>query len=131
MAIGYTFPFSKSLDNPGFFETTSTDIAAVKENLKSLLLTNWGERVNHYYLGCNFKEFLFESIHPTELKSRIADRIISQVDTWLPFLAIENLNVNLTEDDPSIPENGVGIRIDFKLIAKPDLSSRLEIVVSQ
>ena len=131
MPIGYTLPFSKSSEEVGYFVTTSDEISAVKEDLKSLLLTNWGERVNHYYLGCNFKEFLFENIHPSELKSRIGDRILSQVDTWLPFLAIENLNVNLTEDDSSIPENGVGIRIDFRLIAKPDLSSRLEIVVTQ
>lgn len=131
MGIGFTLPFSKSTSEVGYFETTSTDIDAVKENLKSLLLTNWGERVNHYYFGCNFKEFLFENIHPAELKSRIGERILSQVETWLPFLAIETLNVNLTEDDSNLPENGVGIRIDFKLIAKPDLSSRLEIVVAQ
>ena len=131
MPIGFTLPFSKSSDSIGFFETTSDDVSAVKENLKSLLLTNWGERVNHYHFGCNFKEFLFENMHQDELKSQIAERILNQIDMWMPFLAINNLNILFHEDDANVPENGLSVRIDFKLIEKPDLSSRLEIIVSQ
>ena len=131
MSIGYTLPFSKSGDTVGLFEMTNDDISATKENIKSLLLTNWGERVNHYNFGCNFIEFLFENIHPEELKSKVADRVLSQIEMWLPYLTISNLNVNLAEDDSNVPENGVGIRIDFTLTSKPDLSSRVEIVVTQ
>lgn len=131
MPIGFTLPFSKSTGSLGFFETTQTELAAVGENLKSLLLTNWGERVNHYHLGCNLKEFLFENTHSEELKSKMADRILNQVETWLPFVSILNLNILLNEDDSSVPENTVKVMISFGLTSAPDLSSRLEVLVSQ
>ena len=131
MPIGFTLPFSKSTVSLGFFETTSTELAAVGENLKSLLLTNWGERVNHYNLGCNLKEFLFENVHSDELKSRIADRILNQVETWMPFVTIQTLNILLHEDDPSVPENSVKVGLVFGLSSRPDLSSRVDLLVTQ
>lgn len=131
MAIGFALPFSKSTGSLGYFETSSTELAAVGENLKSLLLTNWGERVNHYHLGCNFKEFLFENVHPEEMKSKMADRILNQVETWLPFVSIQNLNILLHEDDPSVPENSVKLKIVFGLSSRPDFNSRLELIVTQ
>jgi phage baseplate assembly protein W len=131
MPIGFTLPFSKSTGSIGYFETTEGEVAAVREDLKSLLLTNWGERVNHYFLGCNFKEFLFETLHADELKSRMADRVTNQVETWLPFVVVQNLNILLSEDDPNVPENGVKVNIEFGLVSKPDLSSRLEVIVTQ
>jgi len=131
MPLGFTLPFSKTTGSIGYFETTDKDIDAVREDLKSLLLTNWGERVCHYSLGCNFKEFLFETINSDELKSRMADRIVDQVETWLPFVTIQNLNIALTQDDSSILENTVKVNIEFGLTSKPDLSSRLEVLVSQ
>lgn len=131
MAIGFTLPFSRSSGSVGYFETTSDEVSAVKENLRSLLLTNWGERVNHFYMGCNLKEFLFENVEVDEMRAKVADRVLSQVETWLPFVTVQNLNVLLTEDDATIPENGVKIRIDFILSAKPDLSSRLEQIVAR
>ena len=131
MPIGFTLPFSKSTGSLGFFETTSTELAAVGENLKSLLLTNWGERVNHYNLGCNLKEFLFENVHSDELKSRIADRILNQVETWMPFVTIQTLNILLHEDDPSVPENSVKVGLVFGLSSRPDLSSRVDLLVTQ
>lgn len=124
MAIGFTFPLERTSESLGFFKTTSTDIEAVEQNLKSILLTNWGERVMHYYFGCNFKEFLFENNHPDELKSKVAERVSSQVQLWLPFVTIKVLNVLMTEDDSSVPENAFSVRVEFTLTSKPDMKSR-------
>lgn len=130
MPLGFTLPFSKSTGSIGYFETTDSEIAAVREDLKSLLLTNWGERVNHYFLGCNFKEFLFETLHVDDLKARISDRVRSQVETWLPFVVVQEVDVLLTEDDANVPENGLKVNMQFGLLSKPDLSSRLEVIVT-
>jgi len=131
MAIGLTFPLSKTTGSIGHFEVTPDILSAAREDLKSLIFTNWGERVNHYYMGCNLREFLFESMIKEELRSKIGERIVSQVETWLPFISVTSLFVNFTEDDSNIPENGIGLRIEFKFVSKQDLSSRLEIVVTQ
>lgn len=131
MAIGFTLPFSITTGSIGFFETTPSPLAATQENLKSLLLTNWGERVNHFRMGCNLKEFLFENFSSEEIKSRIGERIVSQVETWLPFVGIRTLNILTTEDDSSINENAIRIKITFYLLSSPDLSSKLDIQIAQ
>lgn len=130
MPIGFTLPFSKSSGSVGYFETTDDELSAVHEDLKSLLLTNWGERVIHYYFGCNFKEFLFENIRKDELRSRMADRVLDQVGTWLPFVSIRKLNILIREDDPNVPEHGVRVKIEYGLKSKPDLSKSLDLLVT-
>jgi phage baseplate assembly protein W len=126
MSLGYTFPFARSTGSVGYFETTNDELSAVRENLKSLIFTNWGERVMHYTFGCNLKEFLFENISDNELKGRIADRIQSQVAQWLPFVIVDELFIFFNSDDGSILPNGIKIRIRFKLESRPDLFETLD-----
>ena len=131
MPIGFTLPFSKSSGSIGFFETTSSPLAAVQENLKALLLTNKGERVNHYNMGCNLKEFLFENNSPDELRAKIAVRILSQIELWMPFVGIKSLLILTSEDDESVTENTIKIKITFYLSSAPDTSSKFDLLVSQ
>lgn len=128
MPIGFTVPFSKTTGSLGYFETTNDNLSAVRENIKSLLLTNWGERPCNYYLGCNMKEFLFENVGD-ELKERIADRIVSQIDKWLPYVVIQTLNIFSSVDDSSVPENMLKISIKFNLSSQPDFSSRVDVLL--
>lgn len=129
MAIGFSLPFSKSTGSIGHFETSATPIVAAGENIKSLLLTNWGERVCHYNLGCNLREFLFENVSTEEMKSKIADRIFDQIETWIPYVTISQLNILLNEDDPTVPENTIRIRMTFALTSSPSTTSRVDVEV--
>lgn len=109
---------------------TSDEFSAVKEDLKSLILTNWGERVMHFHFGCNLIEFLFENNkRDEELRSAIADRIISQVNEWLPFVEIEQLNVLFADQDKSIPDHAISVRIHFRLKHKPEKKDFLNLPV--
>lgn len=130
MAIGLTLPFAQSTGSVGYFEFTSDEYTAIQQNLKSLLVTNWGERVMHYNFGCNLREFIFEPIRGRDLKERIADRVLSQVNMWLPFVSVDELNIVLAEDDPSVPENGIGVRIIFRISSRPDFASLFEFMTT-
>ena len=55
MAIGFSFPFQVATGSLGYFSVTEDELSAVDANLKSLLLTNWGERVMHFEFGGNLK----------------------------------------------------------------------------
>lgn len=131
MPIGLTLPFAKTTGSLGYLDFTSTELDAVRQNIKSLLVTNWGERVGHFNLGCNLVEFLFENIRGAETKQRIADRIVSQIATWMSFVSVEKLNIFLPEDDDAVPQNGVGIHVAFRITSRPNLSSVLEMIVSR
>lgn len=129
MAIGFKLPFAKSSGSLGYFDMTQDVPSAAGTNLKSLLLTNWGERVNHYNLGCNLTEFLFENDDEDDLRQRITDRILSQVSMWMPFVIVDDIRVSFSDQDGSIPEHGIGIRLSFHLSNRPDLKDVLELPI--
>lgn len=120
MSIGLTIPFQQSTGSIGYFRVTQDEFEAIKNNLHSLLTTNWGERVLHYNFGCNLREFIFEPKRGEELKIRIADRINSQVALWMPFIKLDELNILFTEDSGKIPENGIGVQMAYRLLRKPE-----------
>jgi phage baseplate assembly protein W len=129
MPFGFTLPFTASTGSVGYFQMTEDEVSAVKQNLRSLLITNWGERPMRYTFGCNLREFLFDQ-KTEELRSRINDRILTQVAAWMPFVSVENVQVFFSGEVELVPENGVGLRIIFRLASRPDLSNILDIVVS-
>ena len=110
MSIGLNFPFSLSTGSLGYFEVTEDVLAAIAANVKALCSTNWGERPMHQQLGMNFREFLFEPMTPA-LRPRIADRIVSQLRMWMPFLVLDQLLVLFTGDDGTIPPEGFQIKM--------------------
>jgi phage baseplate assembly protein W len=130
MPIGFTLPFSKSSGSIGYFKTTEDELSAVGENLKSLILTNWGERPMHFNLGCNLREFLFENERSAQMKSAIGDRVMSQVAKWMPFVSVDELNIVFSGDDPALPDHAIGLRIKFRLVSRPDLASVLNFVAT-
>lgn len=131
MSIGFTLPFSRSTGSIGYFQATSSEVDAVRQNLRSLILTNWGERVMRFNFGCNLIEFLFTNQRDEELKAKIADRIIDQVAKWMPFLTIDTLNVLFPEDDPGLLDNQIKIFIGFRISSRPDIVEDFTEVVGQ
>lgn len=131
MSIGFTLPFARSTGSIGYFQATTDEVDAVKQNLKSLLLTNWGERVMRYDFGCNLIEFLFTNQRDEELKARIADRIIDQISKWMPFLTIDVLTIQFSTEDPTILENQIRVNLGFRISSRPTITETFSQVVGQ
>ncbi|MHB8407905.1 MAG: GPW/gp25 family protein [Acidiferrobacterales bacterium] len=131
MPIGFTFPFEYASGSLGGLRTTNAEIDAVREDLKSLILTNWGERPMHYYMGGNLREFLFEPMDPGTLRERVGDRIVTQTKQWLPFVNLTTVTVYVQGDKiPSnvgapAPENGFSIYLVFALSSDPNQVRKL------
>lgn len=124
MSIGFKFPFIKSSGSLGYFELTTDELSAVKQNLRVILSTNWGERVNHYYFGCNLREFLFDNIQSDD---KIKDRIISQINTWLPFVILKKIEVFFGKNNDF--SDIIKIKLEFALNSRPDLTSQIEKII--
>ncbi len=112
MSIGFNFPFQPATGSLGYLEVTDDIVSAIRANVRSLLLTNRGERVMHVDMGCNLREFLFEQ-QSKSLKTRVAERIKSQLARWMPYLTLTGLFVTFHSEDPSIPENSFHIHLDL------------------
>lgn len=109
MPIGLQFPFAAATGSVGYFAGTDTIPAAIAQNARALLATNWGERVMQPDFGCNLIEFCFEQLSISALKSRVTDRIQSQFRKWMPFLDILATDVTLH------PENPNGFRVSVNI----------------
>lgn len=62
----------------------------VHDNLKNLLLTNWGERVGFYYFGANLKELTTELSNIDQFDEAAIERIRNAVNTWMPFVTLND-----------------------------------------
>lgn len=131
MGVGFSFPFRQATGSLGLFEMTNTELQAVQQNVRVLAMTNWGERPMHYQFGFNFREFLFEQARDEDLKARMADRVIDQLQKWMPFLVLDNLNLIFSSDDVSLNENEVRVIINYHLKNKPDLVGQFDETIVQ
>jgi phage baseplate assembly protein W len=94
--IGIDLPFRKSSGQEGYFASTSFTIDAVKNNIRNLLKTKKGERLMQPNLGLNLDKFLFENFTDDTLLA-IQNEILNTINTWLPFVEVKDLNVEMAE----------------------------------
>lgn len=102
-----------SFNNLGIFNTNYLTYIQAKENLKNLLLTTPGERVENVEFGCNLMNVIFEPNTET-LKVDIEDIITDAVNVWLPYINITDLDIQSIIDDPSLT-HVVEITISFNV----------------
>jgi phage baseplate assembly protein W len=74
---------------------------AVKQNLKTLLLTNPGEKTFDSKFGVGLKRYLFRQSSPL-LVSEITERINEQVRRYMTFLLIRNIQIKRDDDNNAL-----------------------------
>jgi len=94
-AYGITLPMKRG--NTGFFEQAFTSFEQSKSNLKNLLLTRKGERIMQPNFGTGLHSLLFEQMGD-DYEARIQDTIASNVSYWLPYITIESIDVEMTDE---------------------------------
>ena len=106
VAIGIKLPFGKP--NGLFSQSYTTEEQAVS-NLKNLLLTRKGERVFQPEFGSNVYSLLFENID-INIESKMADTLTEDINFWLPYIVIDNIDVDSNQD-----RNSVRIELRFRV----------------
>lgn len=111
--IGASFPFYPATGSAGLFESVYTKLAAVTSDIRCILVTNWGERVMLTQFGCNLIEFLFSPLRGPQLGGAIERRIRDQMGRWLPGVKVQEVTVLTPEEDPTLSDNTVRVRMKF------------------
>jgi phage baseplate assembly protein W len=62
----------------------------VQDNLRNLLLTNWGERLGLYDFGANLRPLMSELVSLEDFDSSAIERISSAVSRWMPYVSLDN-----------------------------------------
>ena len=104
--------------------TTDTTIDSIKNDIRLLLLTQRGERVMQPFLGMNIRRFLFEQI-TDETSIEIENDIVDVIQTWLPFVELRDIDINLKDQD----RNQIKINITFNIANAPTELQSVGVVV--
>lgn len=70
----------------GILEMHTNLSDALSDNLRNLILTNWGERLGQYYFGANLRPLTTEYANQESFDSEAVIRIKSAVKKWMPFI---------------------------------------------
>jgi phage baseplate assembly protein W len=116
-AVGISLPIQ--IGNTAFNQNFTTE-DEVKTNIISLLSTKKGERIMQPQLGSGLQELLFEQNDDT-LADRIEEEINNTIELWLPFVNVEQINVEQT--DYLKDTNTVNVNIAFTIGNNPQLSN--------
>lgn len=87
-AIGILTPLS--LGNNEILTMSYSLADQVHDNLRNLLLTNWGERVCLYDFGGNLRPLMTELVSNDDFDTEAVNRIKSAVGRWMPFIDLED-----------------------------------------
>jgi phage baseplate assembly protein W len=92
----------------GIFAMTYNLADQVHDNLRNLLMTNWGERLGLYDFGCNLRPLVTEFTTTDNFDAAAIERISTSVTRWMPFVNLENF---ISEVDRTENKNTGVIRI--------------------
>lgn len=124
--VGIKTPLS--LDDKNIFAMHYSVADQAHDNLKNLLLTNWGERLGLYDFGANLKELTSEYTNIDSFDEEAITRIRNAVTKWMPFISLKNfassidreqnqhvaiLKITITYDIPSLSVRDKAIQISM------------------
>jgi phage baseplate assembly protein W len=114
--IGIKYPFKKSGGVEGWFESSSTTIESVKDDIRMLLSTERGERLMQPRLGLGLRKYLFDQITGDKIQL-IKNEIIESFSLWLPFVEIQNIEVSSGSEE--IENQKLNVSIIFNINRDP------------
>lgn len=103
----------------------------VHDNLRNLILTNWGERLGVYDFGANLRELTTELVSQEDFDGEAVTRIRDAVGKWMPYITLQNyisetqhegnqktgiINFTVTYDIPALSVTNRSLRITLYVI---------------
>lgn len=84
--IGIKTPLRLGQNGEGIFATHDDLAEQVQDNLRNLLLTNWGERLGLYDFGANLRELTTEATAQDAFDEEAITRIRAAISKYMPYV---------------------------------------------
>ena len=130
-SINFKFPL-KSFRR-GFFQGNTDTISAVRENIKTLLLTLKGERVMHAEMGTNIPVLqgqLFEPISRDETFENIRLEMETAIQSYLPYIRILNIKMITQDEEPTLGNNKIRINMSYAISDQSALVDNINLTLN-
>jgi phage baseplate assembly protein W len=98
----------------------------VNDNLRNLLLTNWGERVGLYDFGANLRPLMSDLVSAEDFDGRAVEKIYGAVSRWMPYVSLENY-VATTDHSDNKNTAHITIRLTYSIPTLNVTSKMIEI----
>jgi len=97
--IGIKTPVESDPSENGLFLMHTDVKEQIADNLRNLVLTNWGERLGNYFFGANLRPILVDFSSKADFDQEVMVRINTAISKWMPFITpvaydsfIDNVN---------------------------------------
>lgn len=97
--IGIKTPVESDPSENGLFLMHTDVKEQIADNLRNLILTNWGERLGNYSFGANLRPILVDFSSKPDFDQEAMVRINTAISKWMPFItpigydsAVDNIN---------------------------------------
>lgn len=110
--INLQFPLKKSAQ--GAFATNEDTLDAIADDLRILLLSNYGERPILYDFGANLRSVIFES-QGESLRQRTSDLIQAAVEKWMPYVRLVRIDVEDFTINSTLLDNEIHVELEFSV----------------
>lgn len=88
--IGIKTPLREGSAGEGIWSMNFELADQVHDNLRNLILTNWGERLGSFNFGANLRELTTELVSQENFDSEAVLRIRDAVSQWMPYVTLQD-----------------------------------------
>ena len=118
--IGLSFPLRAGGNQD--FQMTKTSLEQAQHNIRNLILTYPGERVNQPEFGCRLRDLLFEQLDD-ELPNRIEEEVRRSIGQWLPYVNVVTVDTLTEEGD----KNKVFVQVKDTTTLNPETINQITV----
>lgn len=95
--IGIVTPLALGSDD---LLKTNTDLGKqLADNLRNLLMTNWGERLGFYEYGANLRPLMSDLVSLDDFDAMAMERIRNAVSKWMPYVNLSDFESNVARSN--------------------------------
>jgi len=120
---------NKTSDSNGIFAVNYTTLSQAKDNIVNLIMTRKGERTMQPEFGCDIWRILFEPITSDILDVEIERTILEAVNTWLPYINIDQILFDYDQND--IDNHRIFLQILFSLKINRNFGDSVTLMLEQ
>jgi phage baseplate assembly protein W len=124
--IGIKTPVELSTKRSGLFKMHYSVPDQIADNLRNLILTNYGERLGRYDYGANLRPLAFELTSLAEWEAEVMIRINTAVSKFMPFVDLQTFSSEVLAQKMSDSGQSLShMRINIKFsVPKVGLNNR-------
>lgn len=107
----------------------TTDLTTqLTDNLRNLVLTNWGERLGFYDFGANLRPLMTELVALEDFDTQAISRIRSAVQRWMPYIDLQDF-LSTTERSGNKNTAVIQLAISFNIPSLKVVGRKLQVTL--